>query len=200
MRFAAIVCPALLLFAATTVNAHGPRESGHPGGGHPNVAGGPGGGSGFKPGNSEGATGLADKVKAIHADGGGKTGKPNFAGLHPSAAGALKAGIGNNATPLLGNLAGQGGGAGLAHHAGELLGFLEMAKNSSDPQVAAKATQILQQFKQLAQQHDNLSQGGSIGASTAATNGTSANGFFPAHANHGDGPHASAHTGGHASH
>ena len=171
MRFAAIVCPALLLFAATTVNAHGPRESGHPGGGHPNLAGGPGGGSGFKPGNSGGPTGLADKVKAIHADGGGKTGKPDFAGLHPSAAGALKAGIGNNATPLLGNLAGQGGGAGLAHHAGELLGFLEMAKNSSDPQVAAKATQILQQFQQhIAQERANSSQG-ATGALQAAQSG-----------------------------
>ena len=184
MRFAAIVCPALLLFAITTVNAHGPGESGHPGNGHPNVAGGPSGGSGFKPGNSEGAPGLADKLKSIHADGGGKASKPDFAGLHPSAAGALKSAAGNHATPLLGNLAGQGGGAGLAHHAGELLGFLEMAKNSSDPQVAAKAGQILQQLKQhLAQEGAHAGQAGLNNTTTTTGNVGSAT-AHSGHASH----------------
>src|SRR5437773_1915735 len=130
MRFAAfvaVVCPGLLLLA--TASAHGPGDVGHAGGGRPNFAGGPGGGNGFKPGKFEGGPGLADKLKAVQNDGDGKSDKHDFAGLHPNAAHALKTAAGNNSSPPLGNLTGQGGGPGLAHHAGELIGFLEMAKN-----------------------------------------------------------------------
>ncbi len=201
MRFAAIFCSGLLIITATA-SAHGPGD--HSGGGHPNLAGGTSGGNGLKPAKFEGGPG--DKLKASHnADGDGKSNKPDFAGLHPNAAHVLKAAAGNaaagnNATPFINNLTGQGGAPLLAHHAGELLGFLEMAKNSSDPQVAARATQILQQFKQLAQQHGNLTQGGSTGTSGTTANGSLTNGFMPVSTPHAEGAHAAAHTGSHPTH
>lgn len=201
MRFAALVCPALLILAVATARAHGPGNAAHPGGGHPSFAGVPGGGNGFKPGKFEGGPGFGDTLNALqNSSGNGKAGNPNFAELHPNAAGALKAAAANNATPLLANLATQGGGPAMAHHAAELLGFLEMAKNSSDPQVAARATQILQQFRTLAQQHGNLNQGGSTSTFGATANGASTNGFMPGPANHSEGLHPATHPAGHPTH
>src|SRR5437016_97321 len=109
MRFASIVCPALLLLTTASVNAHGPGEFGHAGGGRPNFAGGTTTGPGAKPGKFEGGPGFGDKLKAIHnTDGDGKADNSDFAGLHPNAVHALKAAVGSNTTPLTGKFTGQG--------------------------------------------------------------------------------------------
>src|SRR5438874_554741 len=129
MRFAAVVCTGLLLLATSGASARGP-----------------GGGPGSKPGKSEGGSGLAERLKANqNGDAVGKADKLELAELHPTAARALNATGSLNpatagATPLAGKLAmAQGGGQGYGHQLGEIIGFLEMAKHSSDPQLAAKA-------------------------------------------------------------
>jgi hypothetical protein len=218
MRFvavAAFVFSGLFFLVTTTASARGPGDANHAGGNHPNLAGGSSAGSGFKPGRFEGGPGSGDKLKALqNTDSNGNSDQPNLAELHPHTAGALRFAAGNSGAgtnnlnhatngfmPLNNNFAGQGGG--LAHHAGELLGFLEMAKNSSDPQVAARATQILQQFKQhLAQERANWGQGGSTNTSATSGNVGSTSGFLPnqANANHGESAHAGNHAGGHSTH
>jgi len=200
MRFAVLVCSGLVLLATTSANARGPGDHGP--GNHPNVAGSPRGANGFKPTRPDTGPGSGGRLPALQNTGGdGNAFKPNFADLHPQAASALNNATGNLNTPL-GNVPGSGNLPALAHHAGELFSFLEMAKNSSDPQVAARATQILQQFKQLAQECANSSQIGSNMNSATTGNIGSTAGSPPNRINvtHGDSAHAGAHAVGHVNH
>jgi hypothetical protein len=142
----------------------------------------------------------------------------NISGLHTNLGGANAVGQGaGNASALLGNGSLTGANSPLHRHAFELISFLEMARNSTDPNVATRATQILQQFQQLQQVQQHFSQGqtpfnGSAPAGlttgTTLTGGTTSTGQTNppviSHT-HSTGEHnshagANSHSSGHGSH
>ncbi len=206
---AALIYSGIPLLVTTSANAHGPGD--HVGG-HISSAAAPGGAGGSNPGKVERAPASHDHLNAHHiTNTGGKSDKPDFAGLHPNSTHDQNIAAGNSGLrtnglnqaainhstngfmPLNNNLASQGGLPAFAHHAGELLSFLEMAQNSTDPQVAARATQLLQQFRHLAQQNAGLSQGQSNGALGTNTNSVPTNGFMPVPSTQGSAGHSTGH-------
>jgi len=131
--------------------ARGPGDLGHalPAGG--THGGGPAAGAERKIDKLEFAAQHPNVAAAVHNANQNST-AANISGLHGNLGGANALGQGaGNASALLGNGSLTGANSPLHRHAFELISFLEMARNSTDPNVAARASQILQHFQQLQQ-------------------------------------------------
>jgi hypothetical protein len=132
--------------------ARGPGDVGHalPAGG--THGGGPAPGAERKIDKLEFAAQHPNVAAAVHNANQNST-AAKISGLHTNLGGANELGQrAGNTNALLGNGSLTGANSPLHRHAFELINFLEMARNSTDPNVAARATQILQHFQQLQQQ------------------------------------------------